>query len=61
MFSADGIKPDPQRVKDLQDAPQPTNAQDVRSLLGMANYSSKYIDETKRYVCIQRNSKRLTS
>jgi hypothetical protein len=43
VFSADGIKPDPQRVKDLQDAPQPTNAQDVRSLLGMANYSSKYI------------------
>ena len=44
VFSADGIKPDPQRVKDLQDAPQPTlNAQDVRGLLGMANYSSKYI------------------
>ena len=43
IFSANGTKPDPQRVSDLQNAPIPTNVHDVRSLLGMANYSSKYI------------------
>lgn len=43
IFSASGTQPDPIRVKDLQDAPKPTNVHAVRSLLGMANYSSKYI------------------
>ena len=43
VFSEDGTRPDPQRVVDLLNAPQPSNAHDVRSLLGMANYSSKYI------------------
>ena len=42
-FSADGIKPDPTRILDLQNAPKPNNVHDVRSLLGMANYSSRYI------------------
>ncbi len=43
VFSEDGTRPDPQTVVDLLNAPQPSNAHDVRSLLGMANYSSKYI------------------
>ena len=43
VFSEEGTRPDPQRVADLLNAPQPSNAHDVRSLLGMANYSSKYI------------------
>ena len=44
IFSAEGKCPDPKRrVTDLQNMPTPTNAQEVRSLLGMANYSSKYI------------------
>ena len=43
VFSEDGTRPDPQRVVDLLNAPQPSNAHDVRSLLGMANYSSKYV------------------
>ena len=43
IFSASVTQPDPIRVKDLQDAPKPTNVHAVRSLLGMANYSSKYI------------------
>ena len=43
IFSKDGCKPDPQRVKDLKNAPVPENITEVRSLLGMANYSSKYI------------------
>lgn len=43
VFSQEGTRPDPKRVEDLLNAPQPTNAHEVRSLLGMANYSSKYI------------------
>ena len=44
IFSANGTQPDPGRVKDLQDAPKPTSVHDVRSLLGMANSSARYID-----------------
>jgi hypothetical protein len=43
IFSADGTQPDPQRVVDLQNVATPTTVQEVRSLLGMANYSSQYI------------------
>ncbi|XP_065067305.1 uncharacterized protein K02A2.6-like [Rhopilema esculentum] len=43
IFSKDGTRPDPKRVNDLLNAAVPKNAHDVRSLLGMANYSSKYI------------------
>ena len=43
VFSKEGTRPDPKRVTDLQNAPQPTSSHDVRSFLGMANYSSKYI------------------
>jgi hypothetical protein len=35
--------PDPRRVADLLNAPQPNSAHEVRSFIGMANYSSKYI------------------
>ena len=43
IFSAEGTRPDPKRIIDLQNMSTPTNAQEVRSLLGMANYSSRYI------------------
>ena len=43
IFSDAGIRPDPKRVKDLQDAPVPTNVHEVCSFLRMVNYSSKYI------------------
>ena len=43
VFSSQGCKPDPKRVQDLQNAQIPRNVHEVRSLLGMANYSSKYI------------------
>ena len=45
IFSKDGTCPDPNRVDDLLIAPQPTNVAAVRGLLGMANYSSKYIPD----------------
>ena len=43
IFSKDGIRPDPKHVTDLINASQPGNVSEVRSLLGMANYSSQYI------------------
>ena len=43
IFSKDGVRPDPKRVMDLLNAPRPGNVSEVRSLLGMANYSSQYI------------------
>ena len=43
IYTEVGTQPDPKRVQDLNDAPVSTSIQEVRSLLGMANYSSKYI------------------
>ena len=42
VFS-EGTRPDSKRVTDLLNAPQPTNSHEVRSFLGMANHSNKYI------------------
>ena len=39
IFSGEGLK----RIKDLQGVPIPINVHDVYNLLGMDNYSSKYI------------------
>ena len=43
IFSKEGTRPDPKRVKDLLNAQVPKDICDVHSLSGMANYSSKYI------------------
>ena len=43
IFTKEGTHPDPKRGSDLLNALIPKNTWDVRSLLGMANYSSKYI------------------
>ncbi len=45
VFSAKGTKPDPARITDLQNAPIPKNVHEIRSFLGMANYSSRYIPD----------------
>ena len=43
IFSKKGAQPDPKRAEDLSNATVPTDIQEVRSLLGMANYSVKYL------------------
>ena len=43
IFSAQGTHPDPKRIEDLENASVPANVKEVRNLLGMANYSTKYI------------------
>ena len=43
--SAKGIEPDPNKVKAIQQLPQPTCVEDVRRLMGMANYLAKFLPQ----------------
>ena len=43
MFSKDGILPDPKKVEDVVNLQTPSTASEVRSLLGMTNYCSRFI------------------
>ena len=43
--SAKGIEPDPNKVKAIQKLPQPTCVEDVRRLMGMANYLAKFLPQ----------------
>ncbi|CAB4015456.1 Hypothetical predicted protein [Paramuricea clavata] len=43
VFNKQGIKPDPKNVKNLQDASQPTIKVELRSFLGMAGFSERFI------------------
>ena len=43
VFSADGMSPDPAKVEAIKQAEAPTSVSDVRSLLGMTNYVSRFI------------------
>ncbi len=45
IFGPNGLSPDPQKVTDLQEAPQPQNSGEVRSFLGMAQYSARFIPD----------------
>ena len=45
IFSKDGVKPDPKLVSDFVNALRPQNANDVRSLLGMAQYCAKFVED----------------
>ena len=42
-FSKDGMAPTEDKIKNLLNAKPPTNVQELRSFLGMANYSANYI------------------
>ena len=43
VFSDQGISPDPEKVEALQHLSPPTNQAELRSFLGMANYSAQFI------------------
>ena len=43
IFSREGIRPDPSKVRALNDAKPPTSKKELKSFLGMANYSSNFI------------------
>ena len=56
-FSKEGISPDPKKVTALKDMSPPINVAEPRSLLGMTNYSSRFI---QRYATICEPLRRLT-
>ena len=43
VFTKDGTKPDAKNVKNLQEATRPSNKAELRSFLGMAGYSERFI------------------
>ena len=43
VFSKEGISPDPNKVQAIKDAEPPTTVSELRSFLGMTNYSSRFI------------------
>ena len=43
VFSDNGVSPDPKKVADLHDAKEPQNQSEVRSFLGMAQFSARFI------------------
>ena len=43
ILSASGLKPDPAKVKAIHNMPSPTNKAQLKTLLGMLNYLSKFI------------------
>ena len=45
IFSSEGIRADPEKIEAITNMSEPENASDVRSLLGMAQYVSRYIAE----------------
>ena len=42
-FSEDGVSPDPKKVEYLKNSLETKNVSEVRSLLGMAQYSARFI------------------
>ena len=45
VFSGDSIAPDPKKIDDIVNLQTPTSASEVRSLLGMINYCSRFISD----------------
>ena len=43
IISRDGIRPDPSKVKAIEDMPSPENVPQLRQVLGMVNYLGKFL------------------
>ena len=56
-FTKEGTKPDPKKEEAFVNSPRPTNVSELRSLLGMSNYSSQYIHD---YATVTEPLRRLT-
>ena len=57
VFTEQGVSPDPKKVEAFANTRRPTTVSEIRSLLGMANYSSKFI---KDYATITEPLRELT-
>ena len=42
VLSADGLKPDPEKVKTIREMPAATDKQSIQRLVGMTNYLRKF-------------------
>ena len=42
IISADGLKPDPTKVKAIQDMPPPVDKKELQTMLGMINHLAKF-------------------
>ena len=43
LTTSKGLKPDPDKVKAVEEMPEPTTKQELKSLLGFVNYLSKFL------------------
>ena len=43
LITKDGLKPDPDKIKDVENMPKPTSKQYLLSLLGFINYLAKFM------------------
>jgi len=50
VFTKDGLKPDPDKVRAVKESAPPTSKADVRSFLGMLGYLSKFIPNYSKLV-----------
>lgn len=42
VTSSEGLKPDPKKVKAIQNMPPPTNKKELQTMLGMITYLAKF-------------------
>ena len=45
IYTAEGIRPDPDKVRDIQQMPSPQNKEDAQRFLGMLTYLTKFIPQ----------------
>jgi len=43
LITKEGLQPDPEKVKAVQEMPKPTSRKELLSLLGFVNYLSKFL------------------
>ena len=55
IFTSEGLKVDPDKVKAIKEMPTPTTKQEVQRFLGMTNYLSRYIDHHSDRTRVLRN------
>ena len=55
IISAEGIRPDPEKIKALSEMPRPSNVKDIQRLLGMVNFLAPFIPNMSQVTSPLRN------
>lgn len=55
LISAEGIQPDPEKIKAIHDMPKPSNVKEVQRLLGMVNFLAPFIPNMSQLTSPLRN------